>query len=122
MAKKFLRLGIVAMVLVFGMAVVGCDNSSTNDPPPISESTQVTASSSGELSINYNGGIMPIGLEVIVTTNLPSPNNRHTFTDLGTWNITGLSPNELVDVTVTARISQIDLNVMSNSVMIFVWM
>jgi hypothetical protein len=77
MEKKKNWLGILVIVLVFGITVVGCDNS-TNDTTSNSESVQVTASS-GEISINYNGGIFPIGMNVVVTTNLPAPNNSYTF-------------------------------------------
>jgi hypothetical protein len=124
MEKKNFWLGILVIVLVFGMTVVGCDNSSSSgtNSTSNSESVQVTASSDGEISINYNGGVFPIGMNVVVTTNLPAPNNSYTFTDLGTWTITELEPNQEITVTVTAPIQQIDLSTWGNSVYIFVWM
>ena len=53
MAKKKIRLGILVIILVFGMTVVGCDSNSTNEKGGLSGLNTETPSS----SVLNNAGI-----------------------------------------------------------------
>ena len=126
MAKRIFGMGILAMVLVFGMTVIGCDNSSGgggNGRSNISETVNVTANSSGEIYIQHNGGITIGTSSINVTTDLAAPNDSFTLVH-GTANssrsITGLAANQAVSVTLTAFTRSIDPSVSGSTISIFV--
>jgi hypothetical protein len=54
MAKKNLWLGMLVLVLVFGMTVVGCDEEPTNDTLAIPTGLTATALSSSSIQIHWN--------------------------------------------------------------------
>jgi hypothetical protein len=59
MANKKIWLGILVMVLVFGMMVVGCDNDSTNDSKTDSALNGTWVSSDGSgWAYKFNNGIL----------------------------------------------------------------
>jgi len=56
MKKKGFWLRILAMVLVFGMSVVGCDNDSTNDNDSIVRVTVTGLEITGEVEVGFTSG------------------------------------------------------------------
>ena len=124
MAKRILGMGILAMALVFGMTVIGCGGGgSTNGRSNVSVTVNVTANGDGEIYIAHNGGLT-IGStsSINVTTDLEYPNDSFTlvFGNGGSRSITGLTANQVVEVTLTAFTRQISPSVLGNRVYIFV--
>ena len=112
MKNKIKFMGIIAMtaVIMFGMAA--CDDGGGGG---VSQTIEINADSTGEITIQLFHSIKPSGytLTVAVTTNLPAPNNNFTLTSPQTISITGLTANQAV--TVTGTTSARELSVYSSN-------
>jgi len=106
---KFSGIIVITAIIMFG--ITACDEGGDK-----SESVEVTASNSGVIIIQYNGGDV---MTVTITTGLPAPNNSFTLTYAGdTKTITGLSPGQKVKVTISFSGNYSNISVVDNAVFI----
>jgi len=107
MKKKGFYLGMLVMVLVFGMMFAGCEEDEPQASGAKTISGTATADGEGKLYFSFyrdNDGAMSCDF----TTNLPVPNNEFTLTH-DVWKyITGLTSGQKVQWTATVETGLIE--------------
>ena len=97
--KNMRSIGIIAVIALMGFSMAACDDGSGG----ASQTEVVTASSAGAIVIYHDGGSITSGTTmpaVVVTTNLPAPNNNFTLIGEGDSKIIdGLTAGQAVKVT-----------------------